>query len=718
MASEPLARVTAIPDTTRPESSSGEPSTRIALQRGYEGTGGGEALNLLWIDRTSGKSIQVGVSRGKDEVKVDLAPGAYRLDGDVIDGSRRWRLAPRHVIIPEGRVMLPVHVGGPTAVYYRIGESLIPAQLGTDELFLFRTGSPADPDAAAQVVGRLRDALDRPDLMVGLMGEKAPTLDQLARSDVWRLFIDPESITLDQWRRLQKQLGAGSSLATSMGRSSAGMMLFQRAEYVVRVNAGREERLLECMNEAGAKRLRYLTRDRDLILLQFERIGDVARHEQIVRAWISNELIEKGELDLLFMGTDEHGPGATTWPKDEFYEHQRQGNHGAQAIPQAWGTLGMETLLSSQGTPEVPLHVGSVDLGVQLSDREVDCLAIGRSTPVVEPQECFDAGTGMRCDLGGHHMSTLYSGSSSPDMHGMAIFGVISGCADNAQLPGYKGQAVGIAPGVRHIAVKTAIPVSSVGLGNAWLWMAGLDIECAGEGGPACAWEKSPHRASVVNVSLAMPVETTAGLPMYWQKVLTRLNDPVESGPGTLIVIAAGNYNQKLDVNNALMDPRILTVANCEKVPSGTRRFAHECTGSSYGPALSLCALGAGSITLDAWCAPQAGTAIRQPCRVGGTSAAAATITGIAALVLLAKPDLTAAQLHCVLRSTASRQLKSTSWLPPAPCSTSWQRSLDCGFQGDRSPCYGYGRADADAAVTAVLSGASTALDACLQAPK
>ena len=102
----------------------------------------------------------------------------------------------------------------------------------------------------------------------------------------------------------------------------------------------------------------------------------------------------------------------------------------------------------------------------------------------------------------------------------------------------------------------------------------------------------------------------------------------------------------------------------------------------------------------------------------GGTSSATPLVAGVAALAISANPTLSGQQLADLLRQTASKDLNFEGYAqtPPAEYNpdTSWDVSpvppFDQGeFQdqnddlGSWSPWFGYGKADAEAAVTAAL---------------
>lgn len=146
---------------------------------------------------------------------------------------------------------------------------------------------------------------------------------------------------------------------------------------------------------------------------------------------------------------------------------------------------------------------------------------------------------------------------------------------------------------------------------------------------------------------------------------------------------------------------------------------------SNYGPSISLTAPSSNLHTyyrmqiagLGITTTTGAGTGVTDA--FGGTSSATPLVAGIAALVIAANPNLTAAEVIALLKETASKDLNFTPYPKTAPTDfdpdVSWDVSpitpYDTGDftnigspEGTWSPWFGYGKVDALAAVAAALT--------------
>jgi subtilisin family serine protease len=94
-------------------------------------------------------------------------------------------------------------------------------------------------------------------------------------------------------------------------------------------------------------------------------------------------------------------------------------------------------------------------------------------------------------------------------------------------------------------------------------------------------------------------------------------------------------------------DDRVIGVANCHRKEA--KLVPHRT--SNYGDTLDLCAIGNGSWTINAGCSGAA-----SPCPFGGTSAAAANVSGTVGLMLSVKPCLTFKQVREILVETSRTQ--------------------------------------------------------------
>jgi subtilisin family serine protease len=174
------------------------------------------------------------------------------------------------------------------------------------------------------------------------------------------------------------------------------------------------------------------------------------------------------------------------------------------------------------------------------------------------------------------------------------------------------------------------------------------------------------------------------------------------------VIISAGNGARALSTTEALGDTNFFKVANCKKVDltNDEREFSLG-DFSNYGNPIDLCAVGQNTDTLLSYsahfcgmCACDLGALAHS--EMGGTSAAAAHVTGVAALMLTANPKLRPPQIACLLRKTASKTGLDTRNNVPFVSATGIS-TVNCAFSGNRSLCYGAGLLDAQAAVKAAL---------------
>src|SRR5690606_12721200 len=114
-------------------------------------------------------------------------------------------------------------------------------------------------------------------------------------------------------------------------------------------------------------------------------------------------------------------------------------------------------------------------------------------------------------------------------------------------------------------------------------------------------------------------------------------------GLGTLVIWAAGNGNELVTYDGLAANPFVLAVGAVDA--AGERAYY-----SDFGPPLFLVAPSSGGSSLPAVITTDLSGGAGESAgdywdRFGGTSAAAALVSGAAALVVAAYPDLTAAQV-------------------------------------------------------------------------
>jgi subtilisin family serine protease len=269
------------------------------------------------------------------------------------------------------------------------------------------------------------------------------------------------------------------------------------------------------------------------------------------------------------------------------------------------------------------------------------------------------------------------------DKHGTA-------CAGVACAAGMSG-ASGVAPAARLMPIRLASGLGSVEEADAFKWAAdhGADvISCSW--GPADGPWWDPE-----DPSHAQRVDLPASTRDAFEYALTN----GRGGKGCVILFAAGNGNESVEIDGYASHERVIAVAACND--RGKRSIY-----SDFGAAV-WCAFPSNDIghapmnhpdplTPGIWTTDRVGRAGYNSGReqdgdraghftnsFGGTSSACPGAAGVAALVLAANPSLRWDEVRDVLRRSADR-------IDPAGGA----------YDGDgRSRFYGFGRLNAEAAV-------------------
>jgi hypothetical protein len=243
-----------------------------------------------------------------------------------------------------------------------------------------------------------------------------------------------------------------------------------------------------------------------------------------------------------------------------------------------------------------------------------------------------------------------FGGGAAPPHHGTACAGVAASADPRAP---------GVAPEARLLPVRLGGGLGSFREADAILWAVaeGADVIL-------CAWGRPDgHGPTPLSDATRLALEVAA----------TRGRD----GLGCAIVWAAGNGNEPLDDDGYASHPSVIAVGAANALG---RRASY----GNYGSSLHVL-FPSGDAGLPGIAAPVPGGGVTTD--FGGTSAAAAGVAGVCALLIAANPALRAADVRALLRHTAT---------PIEAAIAGYDAS-------GHAPRHGYGLVRADAAVAAAV---------------
>ena len=261
--------------------------------------------------------------------------------------------------------------------------------------------------------------------------------------------------------------------------------------------------------------------------------------------------------------------------------------------------------------------------------------------------------------------------SALPDhRHGTACAGLATALSNN-------GRGIcGVAPKCRLLPVRTPDEWGDeVGYADAVAWAAdqGADVISCSWGPPDGYW-------------------TEDALPLAMDAALERATTRGRGGRGTIVVWAAGNGNEPVDLDGFARDPRVIAVA-------ATDDLDVKAGYSDFGDAISLCAPAGDTLRgrPGLWTTDLSGRpGYSRGSYTGdfsGTSAAAPVVAGVAALVLSVHPELGWREVRQVLEETADEVDRDGTF---TDARGEVRRTA---YVEGRSASYGNGRVNAGAAV-------------------
>ena len=372
-------------------------------------------------------------------------------------------------------------------------------------------------------------------------------------------------------------------------------------------------------------------------------------HLAVIENWIQADLLAYGEPDLLCESTDFafpfDPPNDAEWPN--------HGNLICQTVAQAWLTLNNVDPSITLGSPAV--YVATLDQGVDVLHPPSNDIGGMLSDGSDRISTCYD--------LRGPRRPCSDPSYNLVDSHGTKVYSIIA--AETNNVTGISG----IAPNTHQIVVRYP-SLTSTAYADALIWLAGFR-----SGNTSAGWPSEPiiHAADIINCSHGKKGLAISG---FMNDTFIFLTTYGRGGKGTLLVYAAGNDHTVITGHRPwAAHPRTLAVSNSN--PPNTAGVERLNPTSNFGPEIDLCAQGEAAPALNL---------LGQVSALGGTSAAAATVSGGAALVLSMERELSWVDLRDIIRNTADK----IDLLNNNP-----EGRWIAGF----SQWYGYGRLDVNEAV-------------------
>lgn len=585
------------------------------------------------LESDSGKPTRL-KRKGPGNVWTATVPeGTYRLSasGGKLAAPRR-----RVVVSAEG-LDESLHLGEPHWPFYRLGQSAI----------------PFPPDNTLAVVpesgdaGRVSAALGRAMTRLSL-APRAPAAASgaITRPGAIRLLAPShDAVSASDLRaELEADLGSLAQVGVAVDTRPGRVKVIGR-EFVVRFREGVSRSEAESYwRAAGAALVRPMAQAPNTYLIRFES-GGLREHLAALEEWHERELLVYGEPDLIAEVTDDAFPERI--PDDPTWSNQL--NLTLQRVDQAWKRLADIDPKLASGHPRV--HVATLDRGIDLDHPDLGGV-LTDGTPQLARSFDFD---GMReCTVAGYAPDTS---------HGMGVYGIIAAAVDNAE------DIAGIASNTHHIGIERPSLTSSR-YADVLLWAAGFET-----GNSTAGWPAEPLRPGADIISCSHGSDGLA-LSGTMDDTLKKLAREGRAGLGTIVIYSAGNSNDLITgFRTWAAHPTTIAVANSAQPDAGG--IERKVASSNFGPEIDVCAQGDDAPSLNDAGGEQV---------FGGTSAAAPTVAGVAALLLSVNPTLSARQIRQILRETAVRI---------DPDNTDPVGRWVNGF----SRWYGHGRIDAAAAV-------------------
>lgn len=591
-----------------------------------------------------GLTILLKKTEGSPLYRANVPPGQYALRAT----AEEFVAPVRPVTVAPPGTTASAYLGEKGWPYYRLGENLVPFQPPDDLLAVaFDDGTP-DPTWTKTQVRRLINELR---LRPFSNKRRSPTGFIVANGTIWlfRLLATAERMRVSAGirERLERPVRIGIPVDLLPGQVKILDNLFVCR---FRDHLGPDD-IQAIVDEAGGEILRGFLQAGNARLIAFP-TGGYSDHLGIVDDWVQAGVLVYGEPDLLCEPSDFAFPFDS--PDDGEWKNGHHGNLVRQTVDQAWRSLHSvdPSMTMTLGSPAV--YVATLDQGVDASNPPSTDIGgmVSDGTPRIST--CYDLAGRRPCNHPSYNLV---------DSHGTKVYSIIAAATNNA------AGISGIASNTHQIAVRYPSLISAK-YSDALLWLAGFV-----SGNPSAGWppEPIPHAADIINCSHGVKGLAISG---FMNDTFIFLTTYGRGGKGTLLVYAAGNEHKVITgYLTWAAHPRTLAISNSNPPNSaGVERLN---VTSNFGPEIDICAQGEAAPSLNL---------LGQVSILGDTSAAAATVSGGAALILSMERALSWVDLRDLLRDAADR-------IDPLNNDPAGK------WVGDFSQWYGYGRLDVNEAV-------------------
>lgn len=574
--------------------------------------------------------------------RASLPQGDY-----LLETTAGRQVSPLRDITVEGRQKhTDVYIGNKSWPYYRLGEHAVPFEPPNDLIAVAFPRRKPDAKTAESIRTQLLKKL--PVDLVD-MGDQPGCDEQNMPADgaVW-VFRVTEKQTAKLWQKLRDAIDAATAGAGRVGVPTClapGQCAVMDGRFVVsfkrEVTPGEIQKHVDAASGTILRRFRQAP---NAVLVEFPP-DSFDKHLAAVEAWHAAGLLVYGEPDLMAELTDDVFPEDP--PNDPTYTNQA--NLTLQRVDIAWRILNSRNPDLTLGDPNIT--VASLDRGLDTDHPDIGGNLTDGNTQV---SRCFDF-SGMReCSVAGYEPDTD---------HGMGVYGIIAAEGNNNE------DIIGIAPNTHQVVMERP-SLTDASYPDVLLWAAGFTTDNTDADWPA---EPLANGADIISCSHGSNNLALSGI---MDDTYRELANNGRGGLGTIVVYSAGNDNTLITgFRTWAAHPNTIAVANSAQ-PDGMG-IERKVGSSNFGPEIDVCAQGAGAPSLDASGGEQ---------NFGGTSAAAPTVAGIAALILSMDPGLSWNQVRDRLRNTAV-QIDAANTDPVGQ------------YVGGFSQWYGFGRVDAAAAV-------------------